>query len=952
VTVLLLAHLLLGLGLVVRGSRAGRRAVLVGALAPAATLVWLAQQAGRVADGGAVSESVTWVPQLGLEVDLRLDGFAALFVALVSGIGVLVFLYAGRYLRSGGEGQGRLLGLLVLFAGSMLGLVLADDLVVLFGFWELTSLTSFLLIGNDHSSARARTAALQALLITGAGGLAMLGGFVLIGQATGGGTYRLSEVLASPPGGTPVTVGLVLVLAGAFTKSAQYPFHSWLPGAMVAPTPVSAYLHSATMVKAGVYLIGRFAPAFTGVWVWRPLVVGVGLVTMVCAGLRAVRQHDLKLILAYGTISQLGFMVVMFGLGTAETVVDACELVLAHALFKAALFMVVGIVDHQAGTRDIRLLRRPGPGWGPALAVMLVSAGSMAGFPLLFGFVAKEDAFAGLEPGSFAYSGLVLAPIVAASMLTVAYSLRLVWGVLGRSSAGDGLDTTPPPAPRTSFLAPAAVLAGLTLLFGAVPALIDGVITAAGESLTAAAEPVHLAVWHGWNLPLLLSALVLGGGAVLFVARRPVDRVLALGHRVPTGGQGYAAVLRALNVVADRATAVVQTGSLPVYAGVILTTAALLTTGALVLGDGWPGWPALVGSAGHVAVCVALLVTAVAAAAARRRFSAALLLGATGYAMAGLFVVQGGADLALTQVAIETLTTVLFVLVLRRLPDRFERRSGRAFRVVRLVAASSVAVMVFTVALTAGGNRVAEPVSGEMVERSVPDAGGRNVVNVILVDFRGLDTMSEITVLAAAAIGSVALARAGRRPRSSGAPERVPPPPSPPEGRRLERLVVIDVAVRLVFAAVMVGSIYLLFAGHNQPGGGFVGGIVAGAAVALRYVAGGIDNVRNLSRAHPWTVLGSGLLLAALTVLVPVALGAAPLESTIVETDLPLLGHVKATSALPFDVGVYLVVLGLLLMVFESFGDDPHLVTTPVDAGKVEDRAEARPEAPVEVPAS
>jgi multicomponent Na+:H+ antiporter subunit A len=972
VTVLLLAHLVVGLGLVAAGARAGRRAVLVGALAPAATLVWLALQAGQVADGGVVSESVAWVPALGLDVDLRLDGFAALFVALISGIGVLVFLYAGRYLRDGGQGQGRLLGLLVLFSGSMLGLVLADDLVVLFGFWELTSLTSFLLIGNDHTSSGARTAALQALLVTGAGGLAMLGGFVLIGQATGGGTYRLSEVLASPPAGTPVTVGLVLVLAGAFTKSAQYPFHSWLPGAMVAPTPVSAYLHSATMVKAGVYLIGRFAPAFTGVWVWRPLVVGVGLVTMVCAGLRALRQHDLKLILAYGTISQLGFMVVMFGLGTAETVVDACELVLAHALFKAALFMLVGIVDRQAGTRDIRRLRRPGPGWGPALAVMLVSAGSMAGFPLLFGFVAKEDAFAGLEPGSFAYSGLVLAPIVAASMLTVAYSLRLVWGVLGRGYAGDGLDTrlagatpraatTPPravapaapeptPAPRASFLAPAAVLAGLTVLFGAVPALIDGAISAAGESLTAAAEPVHLAVWHGWNLPLLLSALVLGGGAVLFVGRRPVDRVLALGHRIPSGGQGYVAVLRGLNVVADRTTAVVQSGSLPVYAGVILTTAALLTTGALVLGDGWPGWPALVGSAGHVAVCVALLVTAVAAAAVRRRFSAALLLGATGYAMAGLFVVQGGADLALTQVAIETLTTVLFVLVLRRLPDRFERRSTRAFRGVRLVAALSVAVMVFTVALTAGGNRVAPPVSGEMVERSVPDAGGRNVVNVILVDFRGIDTMSEITVLAAAAIGSVALARAGRRPRPSGAPERVPPPP--PEGRRLERLVVIDVAVRLVFAAVMVGSIYLLFAGHNQPGGGFVGGIVAGAAVALRYVAGGIDDVRNLSRAHPWTVLGAGLLLAALTALVPVVLGAAPLESKIFETDLPLLGHLKVTSALPFDIGVYLVVVGLLLMVFESFGDDPHLVTTPVGADEVEGPAEAPAEPPVEVPAS
>lgn len=925
---LLLVHLVVGLGLVAAGTRVGRTGVLVAAAAPTATLVWLAAQAGGVLDGDAVTESLAWVPQLGLEVNLRLDGFAALFVTLVSGIGLLIFLYSGRYLTAGGAGQGRLLGLLVLFSGSMLGLVLADDLIVLFGFWELTSITSFLLIGNDHGSVKARAAALQALLITGAGGLAMLAGFVLIGQAApGGGTFRMSEVLAAPPGGTSVTVGLVLVLVGAFTKSAQYPFHSWLPGAMVAPTPVSAYLHSATMVKAGLYLIGRFAPAFTDVWVWRPLVVTVGLVTMVAGGLRALRQHDLKLVLAYGTVSQLGFMVVMFGLGTADTVVDACELVLAHALFKAALFMVVGIIDHQTGTRDIRLLRRPGPGWRPLTAVTVVSAASMAGFPLLFGFVAKEDAFAAIEPGSFAYAGLVLAPIVVASTLTVAYSLRFAWGALGFAYDGDRVEdgsaaaaAAPAPAPRASFVAPAAILAVFTVAFGLVPGLVDRLIEGAAQSLTPAVESVHLAVWHGWNLPLLLSGVVLAGGLVLFVARRPVERVLAVGQALPSGGQVYMATLRALNTVADRTTAVVQSGSLPVYAGVILTTAALLTTSALLLGDGWPGWPAVFGSAGHVAVCIALIVTAVAAGAVHRRFSAALLLGATGYAMAGLFVVQGGADLALTQVAIETLTTVLFVLVLRRLPDRFESRATSGARAVRVVAAVSVGLMVFLVALTAAGNRTEAPVSGEMVERSVPEADGRNVVNVILVDFRGFDTMGEITVLAAAAIGSVALARAGRRPLR--APDAVPAD----GGVRVKRLVILDVAVRLVFPAVMVGSIYLLFAGHNQPGGGFVGGIVAGAAVALRYVAGGIDDVRNLSRAHPWTVLGAGLLLSAVTALVPVLLGSAPLESAKFETDLPLLGHIKVTSALPFDIGVYLLVVGLVLMVFESFGDDPQRV--------------------------
>jgi len=918
---LLLAHLVIGVGLIAWGGRATRWAVPLAAVAPGATAAWLIARGPGALDGRPVTESVAWVPQLGVDLDLRLDGFAVLFAALVSGIGVLVVAYSGSYLAQGGAGQGRLLGLLVLFAGSMLGLVLADNLIVLFGFWELTSITSFLLIGDDHTSPKARAAALQALLITGAGGLAMLAGFILIGQAmAGGGSFRLSEVLADPPSGTAVTVGLVLVLVGAFTKSAQYPFHSWLPGAMVAPTPISTYLHSATMVKAGVYLIGRFGPVFTMVWIWRPLVVTVGLVTMVMGGLRALRQHDLKLILAFGTISQLGFMVVMFGLGTADTVVDACELVLAHALFKAALFMVVGIVDHQAGTRDIRRIPRAGPGWRPAVVVTLVSAASMAGFPLMFGFVAKEDAFAGLEPGSFAYAGLVLTPVVLASMLTVAYSLRFAWGALGFAASDGAPRAAGATAPSLWFVAPAGVLGALTVLLGLVPAAVDGLVQGAAQAVAPGVEPVHLAVWHGLGLPLTLSVVVLVGGLGLFLARKPVARVLAVGHRVPSGGEAYLAVLRGLNIVSDRVTAVVQSGSLPVYAGVILTTSALLTTGALVMGEGWPGWPAVFGSAGHVAVCVALMATALAAGAVHRRFSAALLLGATGYAMAGLFVVQGGADLALTQVAIETLTTVLFVLVLRRLPDRFESRASGAGRAVRVTAAAAVGVTVFLLALTAGGNRTAEPVSEEMVERSLPDGGGRNVVNVILVDFRGIDTMGEITVLAAAAIGSVALARAGRGPRRAGQPDQGS---ERERDAAVRRIVVVDVAVRIVFIAVMVGSIYLLFAGHNQPGGGFVGGIVAGAAIALRYVAGGIDDVRSLSRAHPWTVLGTGLLISAVTVVAPMLVGGAPLESGKWEADLPLLGHLKVTSALVFDIGVYLLVLGLVLMVFESFGDDP-----------------------------
>jgi multicomponent Na+:H+ antiporter subunit A len=898
-----------GLAVVALGDRLGRRAVVPALVAPAAALAWLTVVAGGVLGGRPIEQSLRWVPDIGLDVDLRLDGYAALFVLLVAGIGVLVLVYGARYLPRRGEGVGRLIGLLVLFAGSMLGVLLADNLLLLFGFWELTSVTSFLLIGHEHREREARAAALQALLVTSAGGLALLAGVVLIGQAAG--TYRLSAVVADPPGGAAVTVGLVLVLVGAFSKSAQYPFHSWLPAAMVAPTPVSAYLHSATMVKAGVYLVGRLAPAFAAVGVWRPLVLGIGLVTMVAGGLRAQRRHDLKLLLAYGTISQLGLMIVLLGLGTPAALVAGCALVLAHGLFKAALFLVVGIVDHQAGTRDVRRLGPWAAGWRPTLVVALVAAASMAGVPLTYGFVAKEEDFAALAGGPFSWSGLVLALVVAGSVLTAAYSLRFAWGVLGNLRTGEPAAPSDPPG--RLFLAPAALLGALTLVLGLAPGLTDRWAGGAARALDPAVEPVHLALWHGVNLPLALSAVALAGGVALFAGRARVAAVLARGRRIPTGGEVYAAIVRGVDAGAERVTAAVQSGSLPAYTGVILTVAAVLVAGALASGTGWPGWPDLASSAPQVAVCVALGVTAVAASAVRRRFSAALLLGATGYAMAGLFVVLGGADLALTQVAIETLTTVLFVLVLRRLPDRFESRASPAGRVVRVAAAATVGLTVFALALTAGGHRRVDPVSGEMVARALPDGHGRNIVNVILVDFRGYDTLGEITVLAAAAIGAVALARAGRRPRAAG---------GEPAAGGPRRLVVVDVAVRLLFPAVVVGSIYLLFAGHNQPGGGFVGGIVAGVAVALRYVAGGIDEVRRLSHARPWTVLGAGLLVATLTALAPALLGGAVLETGEVAVDLPVLGHVAASSALVFDVGVYLVVLGLVLMVFESFGEE------------------------------
>ena len=381
VITLLLLHLVVGVGIIAAGSRLGRRGALIGLLPPLATVIWLVTKLGPVEDGDAVTEYVNWIPDLGVAFDLRLDAFGALMVLLISGVGVLVFGFAAAYLPSEGEGVGRLTGLLVLFSGAMVGLVLADNLLVLYLFWELTSVTSFLLIGNDHRRAEARAAALQALLVTGTGALAMLAGFLLLGQAAG--TYQLSAIVADPPTGSMVGVALALILLGAFTKSAQYPFHSWLPAAMVAPTPVSAYLHAAAMVKAGIYLIARLSPAFAvDIDWWRPVVIGVGLLTMVAGGLRALRQHDLKLLLAFGTVSQLGLMVAVFGIGTAEAMAAGAVLLLAHGAFKAANFMAVGIVEHQFGTRDLRRLPRLDRSWGQVWLIVVISAGSMAALPV------------------------------------------------------------------------------------------------------------------------------------------------------------------------------------------------------------------------------------------------------------------------------------------------------------------------------------------------------------------------------------------------------------------------------------------------------------------------------------------------------------------------------------------------------------------------------------------
>ena len=910
----LLAFAAVGGGLLLWGRRLGRNAFVLAAVVPAVSGLWLLANSPSVVRGAPILEGATWVHGLGLAIDLRLDGMALTMSLLVVGIGVLVLLYARQYFDADAPDLNRAAGLLVLFAGAMVGLVQADHLLVLYTCWELTSITSYLLIGHNHTDAGARAAALHALLVTSAGGLAMFGGFVLLGQHAG--TYRFSELLAEPPaiGGATINVALVLILIGAFTKSAQYPFHAWLPGAMTAPTPISAYLHSATMVKAGVYLVARLAPVFAATTVWRPLVVTAGLITLIVGGLRALRQHDLKLLLAFGTVSQLGLMIVLFGVGTPAATAAGWSFLVGHALFKAALFLVVGILDHQTGTRDIWELPVLGRGWIAVEVISAVSVASMAGVPLLAGFVAKESAYTALADGGFGASALVLAAVVVGSTLTVAYAARFHWGafIAPRAKGRPG----PAPAPAASFVAPGAVVAVGTLVLGLVPFIADRLATAATRSLDPTAPAVHLGLWHGFGVPLALSAATLAVGAVLSYRNRTTQRVLAAGRGLPRGEAIYLVLLRAVGALARRTTAVVQSGSLPIYCGVILLTAAILPVSVLFAAGEVPSPP--LGALRDVPVAVMLVVAALGAAVVRRRFSAAVFLGVAGYAMAGMFVLYGAPDLALTQVVVETLSTVVFVLVLGRLPEQFERQSTRRRRILRLGAASAVGVAVFVFALSASADRPEPVVSNEMVARSVPDGHGRNVVNVTLVDFRGLDTLGEITVLAVASIGAVAIARAGRRAAGVATTGLSGPLPTL---SAIRRLVFFDVSVGLIFHVVMMASVWLLFAGHNQPGGGFVGGLLAGSAITLRYIAGGMDEVRSRTRFRPWTVLGAGLLLATTTAIAPLVRGGSILEVAYRSVDVGALGTLGLSSALVFDSGVYLTVVGMVLMAFEAFGD-------------------------------
>jgi multicomponent Na+:H+ antiporter subunit A len=737
-------------------ARSRRAAFGVAAVLPAATLLWALANAGP-ALGGGFTETTAWSPALGMELSFRLDALALAMIVLVSGLGAVILAYCTGYFGADSPDATRSAALLLAFAGVMLGLVLADDLLTLYVFWELTSITSFLLVGQGGERREERRAAVQALFVTVFGGLAMLLGFVLLGESAG--SYRISEILAEPPRGALVPAALLLILLGAFTKSAQLPFHPWLPAAMVAPTPVSAYLHAASMVKAGVYLVARLSPAFADLAVWTVPVLVAGLATMLVGGWRALSATDLKRLLALGTVSQLGFLMVLFGAGERVPALAGVAMLLAHGLFKAALFLTVGAVDHATGTRDVRRLSGVGaalPGLGVAAAL---AAASMAGLPPLVGFVGKEAAFEGFLHGGAADTAVEIG-LVLGSVLTAAYSARLLWGAFARKP---GRDDTPVHRPGLALTLPVWLCAVAGLGLGVGYPLVEAL--AGSYAAPYPEDPgYHLALWHGPGLPLLLSAVAVGGGLALHAAR---DRLAPLAGHSPLDAQrAYEKTIAGIGRVAVGITGRLQVGSSPAYLGTILVAFVLLPGVATVWAGEWPAVPPLYHAATQVPLAIMVAIAAVAVVRARRRFTAVLLVGVIGYGVGGLFIVDGAPDVALAQFLVETLSLVAFVFVLRRLPAQFtEERPVRRVRVPKtlLGAAGGLAVAVFAVVLS--GARTGPPAANGEFARLAPEAGASNVVSSILVDFRALDTVGEIGVLFVAAAGVASLVLATRYDR-------------------------------------------------------------------------------------------------------------------------------------------------------------------------------------------
>ena len=911
----------------------GRAAFGMLATVPLGGFIWMASlfQRGIFTHEGEIVASYAWMPSANLNLEFRLDPLAGLFSLIILGVGALVLLYCWGYFDSNPRRLAKFGGELTMFATVMYGLVISDNFLLMYVFWELTSILSYLLVSYYGERASSRRAAIQALMITTMGGLAMLVGINLLGFNAG--IWKLSQIpqFADIQNTPAISVAIVLIMLGALTKSAQAPWHFWLPGAMAAPTPVSAYLHSAAMVKAGIYLVARLAPDMAAVSTWHLVVISTGLFTMLLGGWMALKQRDLKLILAYGTVSQLGFITAVIGVGSREATMAGLAITFAHSMFKATLFMIVGAIDHTTGTRDIGELSGLGRKEPFVAFLAVVSAASMAGLPPLFGFIAKESALEAIlhEESLHGMPGhITLVVLVVGSILTMGYSLYFLWGALATKAQHREAGVSPAVA-KMHHIGPLlsaspAMLTLATIAFGLLPAWLSNAINSYLDVRFPQDEGAPLKLWHGITTPLILTVVIVVAGTVLFWQRDLIRRVRFDKPALGDADEIWDLILHQLRNASLKLTASTQRGSLTINLAVIFATLMVVPLAALILGQSndihmllWDNpWQGLV-------VCI-LCAMAIFATLQRNRLSGVVMVGLTGYSLAFIFALHGAPDLALTQALVETIVMVVFMLVLRKMPTEVEPRNDDNRLRAWLSIGTGLSVVI--VAMTAMSARVQDPVSKYMPDLAYEIGHGRNTVNVLLVDLRAADTFGEILVLVIAATGVASLifgtgtfGRESRRPTLSTNKPRWLASGVDSETAQ-NRSIMVDVVTRILFPSIMLLSFYFFFSGHNAPGGGFAGGLVAALAFTLRYLAGGRAEIDEALPVDPAKILGTGILLSAACVVVPLFFGNPPLTTGYASLALPLIGEFDVPSALVFDAGVYAIVVGLTLHILGSMG--------------------------------
>ncbi len=885
------------------------------ALLPAVSLIKVLMLAPAIMAGELLRYHLDWIPSLGLAVSFRLDGLGLLFCLLILGIGLLIILYA-RYYLSYRESVGRFYAYLILFMTAMLGIVMSNNVLQLWMFWELTSISSFLLISFWSHKSEARKGARMALTVTGGGGLALLAGLLIISNIVG--SYDLDTILNSgnllrEHAAYPVL--LILVLLGAFTKSAQFPFQFWLPHAMAAPTPVSAYLHSATMVKAGIFLLARFYPVLSGTDIWFLIVSLTGLATLLFGAYMALFKHDLKGLLAFSTISHLGLITLLFGMNTELAAVAAVFHIINHAIFKASLFMAAGIIDHESGSRDMRKLNGLWKYMPHTALLAMVAAASMAGVPLLNGFLSKEMFFAETLQqqtlGSLSWMIPVLATV--GGVFSVAYSMRFIHDVFFNGEPID-LPKTPKEPPRYMKL-PVEILVALCLLVGIAPSYtVAGILAAASSSVLNGNLPEYsLAIWHGINLPLIMSSLAMLGGLTVYYNRRHLFQFQAQ-FEDQDAKYIFERWIQKLVNWAERFMETLDSGSLQRYLFILMVMALIFMSGPLLDLKHTEGTRSMLELNGVVLTGAILLAVSAMATVFwhRERLSALLALSVVGLVVSVAFAYFSAPDLALTQLAVEIVTIVLLLLALFFLPQRLPKESSPR-RITRDITISALIGGVVGTVCFAIMTRPADSISDFYLANSKSGGGGDNVVNVILVDFRGFDTLGEITVLGIAALGIYKLVAA----------MRLYMPSSDDQGRTWStdrRPLILSVISQSLLPLALLVSAYIFLRGHNSPGGGFIAGLITSVAVIQQYIANGVEWMKHrLTLSYQW-LIGGGILIAALTGIGSLFVDRPFLTSWFDHFHLPWIGDFELASAIMFDLGVYLTVVGATMLILANLG--------------------------------